>query len=81
MVQNQNTRLQKTHGVSWWSGNLSHQNQSELVCKLVPISQGHTFTETHGKQPNFDYLEPTELDFSRNKCLSQLICTLLYFCS
>jgi hypothetical protein len=50
---------------------------SEPVCKPVPISKVHTFEETRGKQPGFDYLQPTELDFDRNKCLSQLICAQL----
>jgi hypothetical protein len=36
---------------------------SEAVCEPVPNSQGHAFTETRGKQPGFDYLQPTELDF------------------
>jgi hypothetical protein len=34
--------------------------------KPVPISQDHAFTETRGKQPSFDYLQPTELDFYQN---------------
>jgi hypothetical protein len=51
--------LQKTQAAIWWSGNLSHKNQSEPV----PISQGQAFTETWGKLPGFDYLQPTELDF------------------
>jgi hypothetical protein len=54
---------------------LSHHNQPEPVYKLVSFSQGHAFTETQGKQPGFDYLQPTELDFCRNKCFSQLIST------
>jgi hypothetical protein len=53
---------------------------SEPVCKPVPISQGHAFTEIRGKKSVFDYLQLTELDFYQNECLSQLICTLLYFC-
>jgi hypothetical protein len=72
-----NTHLRKTQTVNWWSDNLSLRNQSEPVCNAVPISQGHAFTETLGEQLGFDYLQPTELDFYRNKCLSQLICTLL----
>jgi hypothetical protein len=72
-----NTHLQKTRAVNWWSGNLSRQNQSEPVCKPLPIGQGHAFTEIRGKHSGFDYLQPTELDFYRNKYLSQLICTLL----
>jgi hypothetical protein len=70
--------LWKTQSVNWWSGNLSHSNPSELVCKPVPSSQRHAFTETRGKEPSFVYLQPTELDFYQNKCLFQLICTLLY---
>jgi hypothetical protein len=30
----------------------------------IPISQGHAFTKSRGKQPGFGYLQPTELDFA-----------------
>lgn len=66
-----NTHLQKTQAVNWWNDNLSHQDQSEPVFKPIPINQGHAFTETQGKQPSFDHLQPTELDFYWNKCLFQ----------
>jgi hypothetical protein len=49
-----NMHLWKTQAVNWWSRNLSRQNQSELFCKLVPISQGHAFTETRFKQTGFE---------------------------
>jgi hypothetical protein len=68
--------LRKTQSVNWWSCNLLRQNQSEPVCKPVPISEGHYFTENRNKQTGFDYLQLTELDFYLTKCLSQLICTL-----
>jgi hypothetical protein len=45
---------------------------------MLPIIKGDAFTETPGKQPGFDSLPPAKLEFYRNKCLSQLICTLLY---
>jgi hypothetical protein len=34
---------------------------SEPVFKPVPVSKDDAFTETRGKQPGFNYVQPTEL--------------------
>jgi hypothetical protein len=57
------THLRKSKAVNWWSAKLSSSKQSELVCKSVPNSQDHAFTETRDKQPGFDHLQPKELQF------------------